>query len=86
MNKQKTGFWRGFTRKRFIVYSLIFIAAFIAVEIVENLIESPHQVFSSFTLRLLIKILLRSLLFGFLLAVWFEPGVDTEKTEKIPQA
>jgi uncharacterized membrane protein (DUF106 family) len=86
MNKHKTGFWRGFTWKRFIVNSLIFIIFFSVTQIVENLIESPHQAFSSITLRFVIKVLLRSLVFGFFISLWYEPGLDNRKVQKDAKA
>jgi hypothetical protein len=86
MNKQKTGFWRGFTWRRFTVKSLISFTALMLIEFFGSLVDHPHNIFNSFTLRFFIKMILQSIFLGFLLSLWFEPGVDDRKTEKIPQA
>jgi hypothetical protein len=86
MNKQNTGFWRGFTWKRFIIKSLISFTVLIVIEIFGNLIDHPHDFFNSLTVRFFIKMILQSILLGFLLSIWFEPGLDYRKAKKNAQA
>jgi hypothetical protein len=76
MEKQKTGFWRGFTWKRFAKMTAFYFSLSLLFSVIWRYFETAEKVSDEFTIKALLARLVTALLLGFLFAVWFEPGVD----------
>ena len=68
----KESFWRNFTWKGFLLFSVYWFMATLLVEIIIDYFDKSSFVSENFTTHELIKRTIGSLLFGFLLTVWIE--------------
>lgn len=78
MTTQRKGFWRGFTWKRFWKTSLLFFVGLICFFTVYNYFSATERVSDLFTVKEMSKRILMSLAYGFIIAVWHEPGIDDQ--------
>lgn len=74
MTDQKSGFWRGFTWKRFAKYSISIFLVYFIVSLVVDLFDPEAFLRDNFTLKSLGRNMIRATTFGFICAVWFEPA------------
>jgi len=79
MSNDQTNFWRGFTRKRFARNTFLFFAISLTVGILFAWFDKNETISGLFAAREIIKRVLSALLFGFLFAVWYEPGMIKKK-------
>ena len=73
---QQDHFWRGFTWKRFILYTLLWLVVKISGELLFSLFD--HTFYSLFTYRKLARYGIESVVMGLLFSLWFEPRMDKD--------
>ena len=79
MTKTKEIFWRNFTWKEFLLFSIYWFSLTLFVEIIIDYFDKSSFVADNFTTRELIKRIIGSLIFGFFIAVWKEKKIFLEK-------
>jgi len=79
MTKTKESFWRNFTWKEFLLFSIYWFILTLLVEIAIDYFDKSSLVADNFTTHDLIKRIIGSLIFGFFIAVWKEKKVSIEK-------
>ncbi|HEX7845538.1 MAG TPA: hypothetical protein VF476_07005 [Chitinophagaceae bacterium] len=79
MTKSKTGFWRGFTWKRFAGYTVLLLTINFLVALIFDYFDPEALVRDNFTAKAFIGLFIKSTFLGFLFALWFEPGVDKDR-------
>ena len=72
MNTPKKGFWRGFTWKKFLLLSLYWFTATLAVAVVFDYFDQKAIWAHNFTFVSIIKRLIGSLVSGFFFALWID--------------
>ncbi len=79
MDKPKTGFWRGFTWKRFARFAIIIFIFNFTFWTIWDYFDPEAIVKDNFTFKSFAVKAVKSILLGFICAVWFEPGIDKDK-------
>ena len=79
MDKEKTGFWRGFTWKRFVRNIILIFLFSMAFYTIYNYFDKTETLATTFTLKFIVKRAIFSIIWGFLWALWFELGMDSDK-------
>jgi hypothetical protein len=84
MNSSNKGFWRNFTWKQFFLFSSVWFATTLLVALVFDYFDPAALVADNLTAKNIVKRIVGSLIIGFILAVWFEPGLDNKKKPQKP--
>ena len=79
MTASKENFWRNFTWKDFLLFSIGWFGLTLLVEIIIDYFDKSSLVADNFTTHDLIKRIIGSVIFGFFFAVWKEKKASTEK-------
>ena len=76
MDTTKKGFWRGFTWKNFLLFSLYWFTATLAAAVVFDYFDPKATMSHNFLIISLIKRLAGSLVSGFFFALWIDKKKD----------
>jgi hypothetical protein len=79
MTTQRKGFWRGFTWKRFLKFSLLFLICNIVIELAGEYFDGGKVEKRYFTMKSVGLHVIKASLLGLVCAIWFEPGIDDKK-------
>jgi hypothetical protein len=79
MENNKKGFWRSFTARKFLLFSIYWFAMTLVVSIIIDYFDPESLMADNFTMSNLIKRAVGSLVAGFLFAVWIEPTVKNKR-------
>jgi hypothetical protein len=84
MNSSKNGFWRNFTWKRFFLFSSTWFTTTLLVVLLFDYFDPSTLAADNLTIKNILKRIISSLIMGFILTVWFEPGLDGKKKTQQP--
>lgn len=80
MTTQRKGFWRGFTWKRFLKFTLLFFIYNIVFKLVGDYFDGDKVEKTYFTLGSVGLYFIKAVILGLVCAIWFEPGIDDKKS------
>lgn len=84
MKSSNKGFWRNFTWKQFFLFSCSWFGTTLLVALLFDYFDPAALAADNLTIKNILKRIIGSLIMGFILAIWFEPGLDGKKKTQQP--